>query len=108
MDREIATIRKLIFEHSPEDIETRLRMAVVYIRADKEPLPKKVWTDLIEDIFKDKLAQETKKAEVRGRLIATETYLDIGFIKTKRIQETEAIKGKLEAELQAQSGEVGE
>jgi hypothetical protein len=62
LDKEIATIRKLIFEYSPDELETRLRMAVVYIRADEELLPKKIWTDLIQDIFKEYVQSATEKA----------------------------------------------
>lgn len=99
LDKEIATIRKLIFEYSPDDIETRLRQAVVYIRADEVPLPKKVWTDLIEDIFKDKLAQETKKAEVRG---AKKFFQDLPFSIQAKI--ANGAIDKFAEKLQKQSG----
>lgn len=49
---DITTIRRIIFEHT-EGLEARLRMAVINIRADREPLPKEVWTDLLQDIFKE-------------------------------------------------------
>lgn len=64
LDDPIAATRRIIFEHTGNDLETRLRIAVVAIRGDSEILPKKVWTDLIEDIY----AAHTKSVEQRARI----------------------------------------
>lgn len=57
-EESVETARKLIMG-GDLDTETRLRMAVAFIRNDDRSIPKAYWTELLQEIFNDSIGGET-------------------------------------------------
>lgn len=59
LPEEIASLRRLIFDHS-EGLEHRLRIFVACLRQANDIYQKAYYTDIIEDIYKDAITKATE------------------------------------------------
>lgn len=64
LPKDVAAAYKLIFDYTGDDIEMRLRMAVAFIRDDRQAIPKAYWTDLLTKIFEQEIAASNKQAAI--------------------------------------------
>lgn len=72
---DITAAEKLIFEYTGDDLETRLRMAVAFIRDDSAKLPKDFWVKIIQKIYESEVHSIQDKANLFDNIMNAPCYI---------------------------------